>query len=337
MTTSMVLLQMGGSGAIGGIFDLSNWDIGSSSAVQKVVNVARVMLALAILVRLIYNIGMAVLGGSWDLKIGQLVMYLLFFSAINAWVPIMKAGGFLVVSIANAVPSAGGGGNGSITDELSKISGSSTTSDVAAPTQKPTGVAPNGPGSAPQNSGGEDAGGLIGSWLSQGFNWLINIIAKGLTMMVRIFYLVLRNVLLIFLVTVGPLALAISVFPGFENTWITWLSTWFQTSMWLVTMNILDAILAESLKGVSVGAGGGTDFATSSGLLLLNLAITFMYCMVPTITSYWTGGAGAAGVLTQIPGIKKGMIESVSKPFDAVTQATRKLVPMIEKLGSAGQ
>ena len=104
-------------------------------------------------------------------------------------------------------------------------------------------------------------------------------LSQGVIMLIN----VLRCFLLIFLYIIGPLSLAMAVFPGFEESALTWLGRYIAVHMWLGIGNIFEAIMLEFWELV-VESGGFTYGAFLLGgeemLIANNMSWMFLFISI---------------------------------------------------------
>jgi len=112
---------------------------------------------------------------------------------------------------------------------------------------------------------------------------------------VRTFYLVILAIL-------GPLALAFSVYKGFESSLVHWLSHYLHVFLWLPVANIFGSLLSQIQQEMikqditQLGASGQTIFGPTDAAYILFLVMGIVgYFTVPSVTHYIirAGGIGA--------------------------------------------
>lgn len=117
-------------------------------------------------------------------------------------------------------------------------------------------------------------------------------IQEGLTLIVRLGVEMLRSYLLTFLYIVGPLAISVSLLPGFQATVKMWLKAFIGAQFWSLTLTILDNLIyaynLAYLADASSGAGGYLHALTA------NLVIIFMYLISPALTNYYINAVAAS-------------------------------------------
>jgi hypothetical protein len=116
----------------------------------------------------------------------------------------------------------------------------------------------------------------------------------GIASIARKLIEIFRQTLLGFLYVVGPIALTISVLPGFGKLLIKWFSHYLSVQFWSVTLIILDnlVVLYTDLSKMRTSVMSGLSLSEASekiDILLLNIVITVLYFMVPYLTSLFIG------------------------------------------------
>lgn len=127
-------------------------------------------------------------------------------------------------------------------------------------------------------------------------------IAGVLIVMVREGMSFVRMILLNFLYMVGPVALALSIVPGFKESGAMWLKGYIGVSLWEFTLRVLD-FLIHNFNLLAYDALAESD--SSLAISAFQLVCVIMYLLTPTITNYFlsVGSAGsfvgkASGVAT---------------------------------------
>lgn len=120
------------------------------------------------------------------------------------------------------------------------------------------------------------------------FNFdIVDIITSAAThiiiLMARSVTYTIREVYLLFLMAVGPFAILFSMFPGFEGNMIHWLKRLIAVSFWGVSLGILDRLLDAYLDNM-------LSNNSTAGYIPMNIGMCLMYCMAPSITSYYIAG-----------------------------------------------
>ena len=125
--------------------------------------------------------------------------------------------------------------------------------------------------------------------LMKALGWLLELIfaAAGVILdVLRTFYLIVLSLL-------GPIAFAISVFDGFQNSLSQWLSKYVSVYLWLPISDLFSAIIARlqtlSLQNDAALAASGYDWYFDSNstiyLVFILVAICGYFC-IPSIASW---------------------------------------------------
>lgn len=144
--------------------------------------------------------------------------------------------------------------------------------------------------------GNQDAG-FIGRILTGLRNLPVMIgiwIQEGLTFIIRLAVDLIRSYLLTFLYIVGPIAIAVSLIPGFRMTGLLWLKAFIGAQMWDLTLTLLDNLIyVYNVNFLGDGSGGAGAYLHA---LTANLVIIFLYFISPALTNYFLNAAGASQV-----------------------------------------
>ena len=124
-------------------------------------------------------------------------------------------------------------------------------------------------------------------------NWLLALLEGSFVHIVRKGIELIRLVLLAFLYVVGPLAIGISVIPGFNSVAMKWLQSYLTVQCWSVTLIILDTLVTEFNSLYLNGLLFSTDLGPAN-FVVISLVIVILYFLVPHLTSYYLGHAHAA-------------------------------------------
>ena len=124
-------------------------------------------------------------------------------------------------------------------------------------------------------------------------NWLLALLEGSFVHVVRKGIEVIRLVLLAFLYIVGPLALGISVIPGFNSVAMKWLQSYLTVQFWSVTLIILDTLVTE-FNSLYLNGLLFTNELGAANFVLVSLVIVILYFLVPHLTSYYLGHSHAA-------------------------------------------
>jgi hypothetical protein len=147
-------------------------------------------------------------------------------------------------------------------------------------------------------------------WLSS-FNlheMLQSFVLGGIASIARKLIDIFRQTLLGFLYVVGPIALSISVLPGFGKLLLKWFQNYLSVQLWSITLIILDNLVVLytdlSRMRTSVMSGLSVDEASEKiDIILLNIAITVLYFMVPYLTSLFVGQTSSGSFQSKAIGL----------------------------------
>jgi hypothetical protein len=142
------------------------------------------------------------------------------------------------------------------------------------------------------------------------FDWLTADISHLVIMLARTVTYCIREVSLMFLMAVGPLAIVISLFPGFEQGIGVWFKHFISVSFWGVTLGIIDRLFCAYLDNLALQ--DNTD-----GFIPLMICLTLMYCMAPMLTSKYIAH-GASSVMSRVVGYASRSAKSTSTPVNMV-------------------
>ena len=124
-------------------------------------------------------------------------------------------------------------------------------------------------------------------------NWILALLEGSFVYVVRKGIELIRLVLLGFLYVVGPLALGISIIPGFNSLAMKWLQSYLTVQFWSVTLIILDTLVSE-FNSLYLNGLLFTNELGAANFALVSLVIVILYFLVPHLTSYYLGHSHAA-------------------------------------------
>ncbi|GAB3283817.1 hypothetical protein GCM10027347_60580 [Larkinella harenae] len=139
------------------------------------------------------------------------------------------------------------------------------------------------------------------------FAWIVLAIENGLAMIIRIFIERIRAMLMGFILACGPIAFTIATIPGFGGALGHWARIFISTSLWTLTLGILDALMIGFITHFSIPSNLGpiTSLQEAAGvldLLVVNGVVILMYLSVPLLTSFYIGGHASASFLRAAQG-----------------------------------
>jgi conjugative transposon TraJ protein len=136
----------------------------------------------------------------------------------------------------------------------------------------------------------------IKQWMSEILHILFEAAALCINT-IRTFYLIVLAIL-------GPFALGLSVFDGFQHTLRVWLARYIHVFLWLPVANIFGAIIGKIQENMlridvaQVEEYGDTFFSSSDTAYLVFMVIGIVgYFTVPSITNYIVQAGGAGNIL----------------------------------------
>jgi conjugative transposon TraJ protein len=133
--------------------------------------------------------------------------------------------------------------------------------------------------------------------LKEMFRYLLQLLFEAASLCIdtiRIFHLIILTIL-------GPLAIGLSVFDGFQQTFTAWLARYINIFMWLPVANIFGAVIATIQEHML--QLDGSFLATTAYLVFLLIAI-IGYTTVPSIANYIIHpGGGKDTLLHKVSGL----------------------------------
>jgi hypothetical protein len=148
--------------------------------------------------------------------------------------------------------------------------------------------------------------------------WLLNIILNIFSFFKGAVYLImncLRIFFLIFLGMVGPIAFALSLFPGFEGSLTNWYAKYVSIWLWAPICNIVSVILSlVELQVVEVmysAAGTSSSLGMFVMLIVFYILGAYAYLSLPTLASWVVqGGASVLELAPMLRGAHKAALLS---------------------------
>lgn len=163
-------------------------------------------------------------------------------------------------------------------------------------------------------------------YIEQGFNSFLKNLFYAFFLAARLVILTARAFFLIVLTIVGPLAFAIAIFTGFQDSHLMWVARYVQISLWFPMANILGTIVTY-LQGKVISlqylelANNVPDEAQSGDLIYIVFMIiaTLCYFTIPTVASYVISSSGVAGALQRMTSLSTaavmGSMNSAASPM----------------------
>jgi len=127
--------------------------------------------------------------------------------------------------------------------------------------------------------------GIMGA-LSNIGDWIIANCTHMIIVVTRAVIYIIRSLILVFLFAVGPLAILVSMFPGFEDNLKHWFKYYVMVVFWTVTLAVLDLILYQYLDYCEKNS-------VIDGITTVNIGIALMYLIAPYLTNRYIGGQGS--------------------------------------------
>jgi len=129
---------------------------------------------------------------------------------------------------------------------------------------------------------------------------LTSALAAVLIVLVREGMAFVRVILLNFLYMVGPIALALSILPGFKESGAMWLKGYIGVSLWEFTLRVLDFLIHQfNLAAYEVLALSDSSLAISA----FQLVCVIMYLLTPTMTNYFISVGSVGSFLGKASGV----------------------------------
>ena len=152
-------------------------------------------------------------------------------------------------------------------------------------------------------------------YLSEGFNSFLKNLFYAFFLAARLIILTARAFFLIVLTIIGPLAFALAIFTGFQDSHLMWMARYVQISLWFPLANILGTIVSY-LQGKVISlqylelANNVPDEAQSGELIYIVFMIiaTLCYFTIPTISGYIISSSGVAGALQRMTNLSTATV-----------------------------
>jgi len=135
----------------------------------------------------------------------------------------------------------------------------------------------------------------------------------------------IRTFFMIVLAILGPLVFGISVFDGFQNSLVQWLTRYINIFLWLPIANIFGAIIGQvqqqmiKLDISQIQSAGDTFFSPNDTAYLIFLVIGIAgYFSVPTVANYVVHAHGGNGLMMRMSTLAAGGISTVTSTATSV-------------------
>jgi hypothetical protein len=134
---------------------------------------------------------------------------------------------------------------------------------------------------------------------------LVRLVAEGLTLLVRAFVAKMQVLVVVFLAITGPIAILISMIPGFQGAMAYWFRNLLHAKFWAMTIGVLDNIvnfyvdnLVDShIDNMMNNATLEQRFGAIFNLVVVHYCVMGAYLATPFLTNTFIGGITSAGGL----------------------------------------
>jgi conjugative transposon TraJ protein len=152
-------------------------------------------------------------------------------------------------------------------------------------------------------------------YFSEGLNQILKNFFYALFLAARLVILTTRAFFLIVLTIIGPLAFALAIFTGFQDSHLMWIARYVQISLWFPLANILGTIVTY-LQGKVISlqvlelTNNVPDEAQSGELIYIVFMIiaTLAYLTIPTIASYVISSSGVGNALQRMTSLSSAVV-----------------------------
>ena len=144
----------------------------------------------------------------------------------------------------------------------------------------------------------------VGLYMNEAFEVFLKNLFYAFFLAARLVILTARSFFLIVLTIVGPLAFALAIFTGFQDSHLMWIARYVQITLWFPLANILGSIVGY-LQGrvitlqVLEMTNNVPDEAASGDLIYIVFMIiaTLSYFTIPTISGYIISSSGVGNAM----------------------------------------
>lgn len=134
---------------------------------------------------------------------------------------------------------------------------------------------------------------------------LVRLVAEGLTLLVRAFVAKMQVLVVVFLAITGPIAILISMIPGFQGAMAYWFRNLLHAKFWAMTIGVLDNIVnfyVDNLVDTHIdnmmnNATLEQRFGAIFNLVVVHYCVMGAYLATPLLTNMFIGGITSAGGL----------------------------------------
>ncbi|UHG94689.1 hypothetical protein [Spirosoma oryzicola] len=165
----------------------------------------------------------------------------------------------------------------------------------------------------------------LGVYLDEGFNEFLKNLFYAFFLAARLVILTTRAFFLIVLTIIGPLAFALAIFTGFQDSHLMWIARYVQVSLWFPLANILGTIVTyiqgkvialqylELTNNVPQEAQSGQTIYT-----VFMIIATLSYFTIPTIASYIISSSGIGSALQRMTNLSSAVVMGAAMPAAGV-------------------
>lgn len=134
---------------------------------------------------------------------------------------------------------------------------------------------------------------------------LVRLVAEGLTLLVRAFVAKMQVLVVVFLGITGPIAILISMIPGYQGALSYWFRNLLHAKFWAMTIGVLDNIVnfyVDNLVDTHIdnmmnNATLEERFGAIFNLVVVHYCVMGAYLATPFLTNTFIGGITSAGGL----------------------------------------
>ncbi|KAB7725838.1 hypothetical protein F5984_25455 [Rudanella paleaurantiibacter] len=134
---------------------------------------------------------------------------------------------------------------------------------------------------------------------------LVRLVAEGLTLLVRAFVAKMQVLVVVFLGITGPIAILISMIPGFQGAMAYWFRNLLHAKFWAMTIGVLDNMVnfyVDNLVDTHIdnmmnNATLEERFGAIFNLVVVHYCVMGAYLATPFLTNAFIGGITSAGGL----------------------------------------
>jgi conjugative transposon TraJ protein len=161
----------------------------------------------------------------------------------------------------------------------------------------------------------------INVYFHEALNSFLKNLFYALFLAARLVILTVRSFFLIVLTIVGPLAFALAIFTGFQDSHLMWIARYAQITLWLPLANILGSIVGY-LQGRVIAlqvlemTNNVPDEAASGDIIYLVFMIiaTLSYLTIPTISGFIISSSGVGHALQRMSNMAMATTLGVGLP-----------------------